>query len=484
MRSFIEPNRKQKLLLTEIDLESIAPIGSALRYIDELIEMFDTSAIEGTYDLDSEQGRNPIHPKTFIKLGLYALYNCRFSLRKIQEDIENHLGYKWLTGDRAIDHSTIGKFFAKYIDEIVELFSQVVTICKQQGLIDFDILAIDSMKLRANASHKQSKRLESIKKEEDRIKKRLRELIKAATGDDSIQEEEEKALAGRMERLEEAKVVLKQRIEEKQAGKSDKEQQELKRTEKINITDFDAHIMQQANREQNPAYSITTATDTAADVITHFQVNGQDDDEAALMEAIEGSGESTGEKHKVVDADSGFSSKDNYERLEGEGQEALIPDKRLEVEQRDVGSRGEYDRSKFIYNERSDCYICPWGQFLSKIGEVTIKGRRYRRYANASGCRECEFRDKCTTGKFRSIYRDQNEEVQERMRAKLELEENRHRYNKRAHSAESPYGHAKWNLKFTHVMRRGKEKVRMEMALLFMLHNIMRVAPVLLGPGP
>ena len=100
MRSFSVPNRKQKLLLTEIDLESIAPVGSALRYIDELVEMLDTSAIEVTYDLESEQGRNPIHPKTFIKVGLYALHNCRFSLRKMQEDIENHLGYKWLTSGR------------------------------------------------------------------------------------------------------------------------------------------------------------------------------------------------------------------------------------------------------------------------------------------------------------------------------------------------------------------------------------------------
>jgi len=131
--------------------------------------MLDITDIESTYDLDSEQGRNPIHPKTFIKVGLYALYNCRFSLRKMQEDIENHLGYKWLTGDKAIDHSTIGKFYARYLDEIVELFSQVVTICKKQDLIDFDILAIDSMKLRANASHKQSKSLESIAKEVARI---------------------------------------------------------------------------------------------------------------------------------------------------------------------------------------------------------------------------------------------------------------------------------------------------------------------------
>ncbi|HUV06136.1 MAG TPA: IS1182 family transposase [Spirochaetia bacterium] len=480
MRSFIEPNRKQKLLLTEIDLDSVAPIGSALRYIDELVEMFDTGAIEETYDLDSEQGRNPIHPKTFIKLGLYALYNCRFSLRKIQEDIENHLGYKWLTGDRAIDHSTIGKFFAKYIDQIVELFSQVVTICKQQGLIDFDILAIDSMKLRANASHKQSKTLESIEKEEDRIKKRLRELIKAAT-DDSIQQEEEKALAGRLERLEEAKAVLKQRIEEKEAVKSGRE---LKRTEKINITDFDAHIMQQANREQNPAYSVTTATDTANDIITHFQVNPQDDDEAALLGSVEGSRESSGTKHKTVDADSGFASKENYESLEQEGQEALIPDRRLEAEGRREVSRGEYDRSKFIYDESANVYICPQSKILRKMGEATIKGRRYHRYGNASACRHCELRDKCTNGKFRTIYRDQNEEVQELMRARLERVENRSRYNKRAHAAESPYGHAKRNLKFTHVMRRGIEKVRMEMAMLFMLHNIMKVAPVRIGSLP
>ena len=69
MRSFITPNRKQKLLLTEVDLDSIAPLGSALRYIDELVEMLDTSKVEKSYDFESDQGRNPIHPKAFIKVG-------------------------------------------------------------------------------------------------------------------------------------------------------------------------------------------------------------------------------------------------------------------------------------------------------------------------------------------------------------------------------------------------------------------------------
>ncbi|HUV08074.1 MAG TPA: transposase [Spirochaetia bacterium] len=223
MRFFIVPDRKRKLLLTEVDLDTNAPLGSALRYIDELVDMFDTGEIEKTYDIDSEQGRNPIHPKTYIKVGLYALYNCRFSLRKMEYNIEHHLGYKWLTGDKAIDHSTLGKFYARYIDEIVELFSQVVMLCKEQDLIVFDILAIDSVKLRANASYKQSKTLASIEREQKKIKERLRQLIEAAT------------------------------------------------------------------REQNPAYSVTTATDTANDIITHFQVNPQDDNEATLLGSVEGS---------------------------------------------------------------------------------------------------------------------------------------------------------------------------------------------------
>jgi len=161
VRSFIIPDRKQKLLLTEVDLDTVAPLGSVLRYIDELVEMLDTSEIEKTYDLDSEKGREPIHPKTHIKVGLYALHNCRFSLRKMEYDIEHHLGYKWLTGDKAIDHSTLGKFYARYLDEIVELFSQVVMLSAEQDLLDFDILAIDESQAKQNAFFHRERREEA-----------------------------------------------------------------------------------------------------------------------------------------------------------------------------------------------------------------------------------------------------------------------------------------------------------------------------------
>lgn len=121
---------------------------------------------------------------------------------------------------------------------------------------------------------------------------------------------------------------------------------------------------------------------------------------------------------------------------------------------------------------------------LCKLAIVIINGIRYHRYANASPCKECDFYDKCTPGKFRSIYRNQKEEFQERMRAKLKPEESQAKYNRWAHATESPYGHVKRNFKFIYAMRRGIERVRMEMAMLFMLRNILKAAPVFVEDGP
>jgi transposase len=476
MPAFIIPNRSQMLLLTQVDLSTVAPEGSAVYLINDLVDSLDTHEIEESYEVGCENGRPPFHPKTLLKVALLALHSCRFSLRKMEEDTINNLAYKWLTGDMTIDHSTMGLFLARFAGEIVELFAQVVASCTEQNLIEFDLLAIDSVKLRASANYKQSKTLEGIKKEENKIAERLREVLQTASDAKSAEEEEVLALKRRAQRVQEAKKVLLQRLEEKSREASAKKKQELLEKEKVNITDPDAHIMKQANGERNPAFSITTTTDVSHDIVTHFQVNAEDNDVAALTEAIEGSRLSTGEKHREVEADAGFASMENYEKLEADEQEALIPDRRMDVEENGTTGKGDYDRSKFHFRSNSDSYRCPCGWILSNTGSVEMNGRMYNRYENPSACARCAYRSRCTKGPHRRVVRDQNQEVRERMRTKLDKQRSQRRYNKRAHSAESPFGNLKWNLKFHGVMRRGIEKVRMEAALLFMLHNTMKMA--------
>jgi transposase len=476
MPAFIIPNRSQMLLLTQIDLSTVAAEGSAVYIINDMVDSLDTSAIEDVYEVESDSGRPPFHPKTLLKVALLALHSCRFSLRKMEEDTINNLAYKWLTGDMTIDHSTMGLFLARFAKEIVELFSQIVAICTEQDLIEFDLIAIDSIKLRANANYKQSKTLGGIEKEENKIKERLKEILATAPDAKSAEAEEVLALKRRTQRVREARQVLLERLKEKSREASAKKKQELLEKQKINITDLDAHVMQQANGEKNPAFSITTTTDVAHDIVTHFQVNAEDNDPAALPEAIEGSRRITGERHGEVEADAGFASMENYEKLESDDQEALIPDRRMDVEQNGATAKGDYDRSKFYFRANSDSYRCPCGYILRKTGCIEMNGRTYDRYENPSACAGCARRNRCTKGTHRRLFRDQNEEVRERMRDKLEKKRSRRRYNKRAHAAESPFGNVKWNRKFRAVMRRGIEKVRMEAALLFMLHNMMKMA--------
>lgn len=471
MRRFIEPQRNQLLLLANVSLDSVAPVGSTVRTIDELVERLDTSKIEASYDLEAEKGAEPLHPKTLIKVALFALHNCRFSLRKMESDTELNLAYRWLTGDRKIDHSTMGKFLCSHRSAIVELFTQTVMICREHELIDFEILSIDSVKIRANASYKQNKNKKGIEKERKKVEEKLERLFEEASDGGEEREAEEAALLNRKARVERAAEELERRIEEKSKGKSEKQREKVEEKEKVNLTDPAARTMQQRNGERNPAYSVTTTQDAKNDIMTNIEVNEEDNDAEALLAAIDGSEQRSGKRHTVVVADPAFSSIDNLERLEEGKQDALIPDRRMEAEEKGRLSKGAYDRSKFTYLAEEDVYICPMGRRLEKSGEAVMNGRTYNKYMNADACGRCEVRDKCTKRSARVINRDKNEKAKERMREKLNKDENKELYKKRAHSSEAPYGHIKHNLKFRQVMRRGIEKVKMEMALLGMLHN-------------
>ena len=150
--------------------------------------------------------------------------------------------------------------------------------------------------------------------------------------------------------------------------------------------------MQQANGEKNPACSVTTAADSKADIVAHFQVNAADHDSDALKPAIAGSTEKTGKAHEHTTADAGFGSIRNLEYLEEQNINALIPDRRLAVEQLGLTTKGSYNRSQFVYDAATDSYRCPAGTVLICCGTVTVNGRASRRYSNPTACRHLKGR--------------------------------------------------------------------------------------------
>ena len=462
--------------MVNVDMNSIAPVGGVLQTIDAFVDTLNISKIEKEYDLESDKGAEPIHPKTLLKVGLYAMHNCRFSLRKMEEDTVKNLAYKWITGNEVIDHSTFGKFFSKNPTLISELFAQVVFACCENDLVDFDVLAIDSVKIRANASYKQFRTTEGIEKEEGKIADRIEKLISNAMKEnEEIIQTEKKVLEARKNKLEVAKDVLRERIEKKCVNKTEAEKKTIVEKEKVNVTDPDCTIVQQANGEINPAYVFTSGVDSANDIVTTITEQEGYNDGTALMPTIQDSENNSEQKHEYVLADSGFSTLANLEKLDSENQDALIPDKRYDVEKHNQTKRGDFDKSKFKYDSDNNEYTCPAGEKLKQTSSQEKNGRVINKYENKSTCSNCPLKEQCTKSKYRSISRDSNETIREQMREKINNEDNSEKYKLRAHAAESPFGQVKYNLQCRNIKRRGKDKALMEITMYMMLHNMLKL---------
>lgn len=483
MRKFLKADARQLITLPTLDLCSLIMPDHPAAIIDKMVNVLDTSRFEEAYDLESPQGKNPLHPKILIKVCLYSLHRGRFTTRKMEEDTKYDLGCMYLTGCRSIDHTTFAKFLNKFKAAIVELFSQTVMVATEKNLIGFRALAIDSLKIKAYASYKNQKNLRKLEKARCKVKKQIADLISKVdrNGDDEAAEKEMAKKQRREAAIVEAMVVLKERLAEAcppgQGGRdmSPAEKERIEEKTTINITDHDAQIMQQANGQKNPAYSITIDSDSQDDIITHFQANLQDNDSQAFIPAVEGSQRNTGRRHDHNLADAGFSSYENLVYCLNQGLNALIPDRRLEVELQGHPAKGDYDRSRFQYKSQNDCYVCPQGHCLGHMGVINLNGHSAKRYGNASACARCPVRKACTKGEQRIIVRDDREYLKEQMREKLLSAEGRALYKLRSHSGEAPTGCFKWNWKFIGFLRRTIPKVAMECALLFSLHNILKI---------
>ena len=138
-----------------------------------------------------------------------------------------------------------------------------------------------------------------------------------------------------------------------------------------------------------------------------------------------------------------------------------------------------FKKKEIMNDAEADNYTCPAGQTLEKAATIQVNGREQYRYSKPSACQICPFRSECTRGANRTITRDANEEIKEDMRKELSIPENKESYKLRAHAAESPFGNIKHNLKYRILLRRSLGRVKIEIGLLCILHNILKISKVL-----
>jgi Transposase DDE domain/Transposase domain (DUF772) len=88
-----------------------------------------------------------------VALLLYAYAKGERSSRGIERRCLEDVAFRVIAAQQTPDHATIARFRVRHEAALAELFSDVLCLCTEAGLVKVGLVAIDGTKVHANASH-------------------------------------------------------------------------------------------------------------------------------------------------------------------------------------------------------------------------------------------------------------------------------------------------------------------------------------------
>jgi transposase len=114
-----------------------------------MIEQLDVSQFEDAY---AAEGRLAYPPRMMLKVWLYAFCLGVNSTRRLERRIREDLAFRYLAGGLLPDHKTLSEFLRQHRRAINDVFTQILQMARRAGLGKLGHVAIDSTRVRANAS--------------------------------------------------------------------------------------------------------------------------------------------------------------------------------------------------------------------------------------------------------------------------------------------------------------------------------------------
>lgn len=165
---------QNQLTLIPLDLNDMVAANHPVRVVGDVLDKIDISKLIAEY---KPGGASRYHPKVLLKIMVYAYINNIYSSRKIEEAVCQNINFMWLAGLNKPDHNTINRFRGKRLQRTLRpIFSQVVELLCQEGLLSIKELYTDGTKIEANANRYTFIWGNSIKTNREKIKKQLSEL--------------------------------------------------------------------------------------------------------------------------------------------------------------------------------------------------------------------------------------------------------------------------------------------------------------------
>src|SRR5216684_8931976 len=119
--------------------------------LDAMVKEFDLGRFEEAY---AAEGRMAYPPAMMLRVWLYGFCLGVSSTRRLERRVHEDLAFRYLAGGLTPDHKTLSEFLRRHRRAINDVFTQVVQMARRAGLGKLGHLAIDSTRVRVNASRR------------------------------------------------------------------------------------------------------------------------------------------------------------------------------------------------------------------------------------------------------------------------------------------------------------------------------------------
>jgi transposase len=344
MSNFRPINRDTGFLLPP-SVDEWLPQRHLARFVVEVVDGLDLSELIKAY---RGSGLASYHPAMLLGLLVYGYATKTFSSRALERATYDSVAFRFIAGNEHPDHDTIAAFRKRFLEQIKDLFVEVLKLARTMGMLKVGTVALDGTKIHANASRHSALSYGHAKKIEKQLKKEVQQLLTLAERADakdipdgmSIPEELERREV-RLAAIAEAKAKIEARADErlqrdeaehqaKLAARTEREKQTGKKPrgrppdpptggvrekDQVNLTDEDSRIMKVAGGGFEQCYNAQALVATGSMLIVANEVTQAPNDKGQLVpmiEKIKALPKELGRTQRIL-ADSGYLSEANVE---------------------------------------------------------------------------------------------------------------------------------------------------------------------------
>lgn len=503
---FKNTHQHQAMLLPP-DLNDMVSSNHPVRVVNEVLEKVDISELLRQY---KPGGTSSYHPRMLLKVLVYAYINNIYSSRKIEEAVAQNIYFMWLSGMSRPDHNTINRFRGQRLQKTLQpIFTQVVLLLCEEGLLSIKELYTDGTKIEANANRYTFVWGNAIKGHREKIKQQLNELWQYAqsvaaselddtdpSGFDKIDSEKVNQTIDAINAAISDKKIdkgVKQKLNYAKKhwpaalNKYDEQEKILgEQRSSYSKTDRDATFMRMKedhmkNGQLKPAYNVQISTNNQ--YIASYSIHQNTTDVNTLTDHLDQHIKSLKQKPNNITADAGYGNEQNYQWLEDKRITAYVKHTQFDRMQNEtLRNKNPFSVDKLTYDDQKNQFLCPVGEPMKHIGwkiEETRGG--YAQVIDsyqAKNCKDCFLKDACHQQPGNRIievnlnYHRLRQKAEKRLKTKRGIQKRK----QRCFDTEPVFANIKHNHHFKRFMLRGIEKVTVETGLLALAHNLRKKA--------